>query len=188
MKKTFKKVLAVILAMTVLAFIPVIAFAADGFSISSASIKALSGTWKDDYVERVQITLEGDGRKLATDGAILTVGTNDEGNNMMTVMCSDVSVSFSGKNTVIEFNLNQRLDHGTVYNFVIKEGAFASARNIKNDAYKISVTGNALIETVDVTPYDVPHNPIYKFINWMEEKNATLFAPIIFIIKFFLWL
>lgn len=187
MKKTLKKVLSAILAMTILFTIPVIAFAADDyFDFDSVTIKALTGTWKKDTVERVQITITGSGRKLLTKDVILTVGTNEDADNICSVTLSEATVEFTGKKTIIEFDLNKKLDHGTVYNFLIKEGAFGTTRNAKNNAYKLSVTGNVIIETLNVTPYDVPNNPIYRWINHMEKsKYRTLLYPIIVVFRFF---
>lgn len=187
MKKSIKKVLSVILAMTILFTIPVIAFAADDtFDFDSVSIRALTGTWKKDTVDRVQITITGAGRKLLTNDVILTVGTNDAANNICTVTLADATVEFTGKKTIIEFDLNKKLDHSKVYNFLIKEGVFGTTRNAENNAYKLSVTGNVLVETLDVTPYDVPNNPIYRWINYMEEsKYRTLLYPVIVIFRFF---
>lgn len=190
MKKSIKTLLSAIIALAVLLTIPVIAFAEDStFDFKSASVKVISGSWKDDKADRVQVIIVGAGRKLVTDGVILTVGTNEEADNICSVTLADATVNFAGEKTTIEFNLNQNIDHEQVYSFLIPEGAFASSTNAQNNAYKHDVTGNVILETMNVTPYDVPNNPIYKFINYLEGlKYSFLFYPIIIVLKFFVGL
>ena len=187
MKNTFKKVLALLLALTVVFSIPVIAGAADYFEFKSVSAEAVSGTWKNDKVDTMQLIIHGDGRKFTGTDVIVTVGSGTSKTNVATFRKDDVRVSFSGDKTVIEFDLNKTLDHAATYNFVIKEGTFKSGDGKVNASYVYSTTGNLLIETIDVTPIDIPANPLEKLVQKMENSEyAWLFKPLIFMMKFFM--
>lgn len=188
MKKSLKKVISVFLALVVLFAVPVIAGATEGehFDFSSASVKAVGGSWKDDYVEKIQITLVGDSKKLVGTGAVISIGTNEDADNVGTFDKNQIEVSFSGKNTVITVSLYQKLDHAAEYKFDIKEDAFATDAGKTNASYIYSTTGNLILETLNLTPFDIPLNPIEKLIYDMEHSEYSwLFYPIIIILKFF---
>lgn len=187
MKKTLKKVLALMLALTVVFSIPVIAGAADYFDFRTVSAEAVSGTWKKDKVETMQLIIHGDGRRFVGSDVIVSVGSGTSTTNVATFKKDDVKVSFSGDKTVIEFNLNKTLSHGTTYNFEIKEGTFATGTGKLNAAYVYSTTGNLIIETLEVTPLDIPANPLEQLVRDMERSDyAWLLKPLILIMKWFM--
>lgn len=190
MKKTLKKVLAVVLAFTVIFTVPVIAFAegeVEKFDYSLVEIVCTDGVWKDNYVNTLKITVKGAGKAVAGTGVILTAGTNEEADNMLQLTADAVSVSFNGENTILEFTLDKCLDHATEYNFCIKEGAFSSNDAKVNAEYKFSTTGNLIIETINVTPIDIPANPLEKLVRDMENsKYAGLLKYVIKLLKWFM--
>lgn len=172
MSKTLSKVLAVILSLAVLFALPVFAGAEDNyFSFNGYSVKAVSGNWDDDYVGSVEITLNGSVASVATSGVLLTVGSNSSTDNIKTVSVNDASIAISDGKVVITVAYDAVMNHGDTYNFVIAEGAFTSADGKMNSSYTVSVTGNAVIETIEVE--DVPLTPIEKLIVWLEEMDVT---------------
>lgn len=186
MTKAFKKIFAVLLALTVIFSIPVIAGAeAETFDYQLVSTKAVSGTWKDDYVGRVRIVLSGDGKAFGENDVVLTVGTNETADNFAVIRKSDASVKFENGQTVIEFNLNRTLNHQDEITFAVKEGAFKSADSSMNAGYSFSVSGNAIIESLDKE--EIAVNPIEKLIILIQDwKYGWLLYPVVLIMQWFL--
>ena len=186
MKKTLKKLLAAVLALTVLFTVPVMAFAAsDYFDFTGSEVAATSGTWKDDYVGNIKITLFGDARKSASSDFLCKVLVN--GKEILTLQKSDVKISFSGNKTVIEFALNKKINHADNYVFEIAEGAFTTAFGKINAAYETEpVSGNLILNTLDIADDELPKSPIEQLIVYLESlEYSFLLYPVIFILKFF---
>ena len=186
MSKTMRKILSFVLALTVVFTIPVIAFAADTeyFGYSIVSVSAVNGDWKNDYVDTVKIVLRGTGKKTVGTGTVISVGTNEDADNIAVFTKGDIKASFSGSNTTIELKLDKTLDHGTEYKFKIHEGAFAASDGKVNYPYTFTATGNAIIETLNE---ELAINPIQKLIVWLQNwEYGWLFKPAILIMQFFL--
>lgn len=186
MTKTWKKVLSLVLAMMVVFSIPVVASAADSyFDFTNFECIATDGDFSSRQVNKIKITLTGAAKKVVSSDVILTMGTNADADNMYEFKASDLKISFSGDKTVIEFSINEQLDHGTEYNFYIKGGCFASSDGKVNAGYMINTTGNLILSAIDNGEYF--NNPLGRLIQKMESsKYAWLLYPIIVMVRFFM--
>ena len=188
MKKTLKKVLALLLALTVIFSIPVIACAADDggkFDFTDFDLKVTDGDWLKNKVNKVRITVSGPADRIAASGVILTMGTNAAADNMFTFKRADL-IKCTCKNgvTTLEFKVDKKLDHAKDYTFRIVEGAFASNDGTVNSEYKETMSGNLIIETIDA---DLSENPIGRLVKDMENSDyAWLWFPVIVILKWFM--
>ena len=185
MTKTLKKVLAFVLAMTVVFSIPVLASAADSFfDFTDYEIKVTDGDFSGRQVNKMKITLTGAAKKVVGTDVILSFGTNDDEDNIASFKASELSISYSGGKTVIEVPLNKQLDHGTEYSIYIKEGSFASGDGKVNACYIIETTGNLILDTIEEELFV---NPLGRLIQKMESsKYAWLLYPIIVMVRFFM--
>lgn len=174
MIKTFSKVLAVILALCVLLTLPVIAGAEDAsIKLSNGSVAAVYGDWNTDYVESVVIEVRGDVSAFASD-VIVTVGAGDSSSNIKTVAVSDASYEFTSKGSVkVLVPFYAYFDHGETYNFCFPAGTFMDEDGNLSEEYTLSVSGNAIIEKLDVE--EVPVTPIQKLIIYLSGLNPEGF-------------
>lgn len=188
MTKTLRKVLSVVLALMVVFSIPVIASADDGyfdFDENNYECIATDGNFKTRQVNKIKITLIGAARKVVGTDVILTMGTNDEGDNMLALKKSDMTINFNGDKTIIEFSLNRQLDHSTNYNIYIKEDSFASNDGKVNAGYMINTTGNLILASIDDGEYF--NNPLGRIVQQLESSEyAWLLYPVILILRWFM--
>lgn len=186
MKKTFKKVLALLLALTVVFTIPVIACAEDDgkFDYGFVGLEVTDGKWLKNYVNTIKLTIKGDGIKTVGTDVILTMGTNAAGDNMLKLKKSDLKIKFNLDTTTIEFKVDKKLDHAKDYTFCIKEGSFSTSSGTVNSEFKYSTTGNLIIETINE---ELSENPIGRLVKDMENSDyAWLWFPVIVILKWFM--
>lgn len=182
MTKTFSKVLAVILSICVLFAVPVTANAeTDGIVLSGGAVVTAYGDWHDDYVESVIIKIEGNVTDFAAEN-ILTVGKGSSVANLKTLAVSGASYEFtsvvSAEGVVtngtfkVLVPLNSKIDHAETYNFCFPAGTFTDGENLSEE-YTFSVSGNAIIETLEVE--EVPVTPIQKLIIYLSGLNPEGF-------------
>lgn len=180
MKKTFIKVLSLVLAAVMLFALPVIGSAEEkNFNISMGSVAAASGTWKDDYVENLKVELKGTVYGFGTNDVILTIGVNGSADNVITVRKSDIiSSNFSAGAVTIIFRLDRRLSHADTFSICVKEGAFANRNGAVNNEFNFNTTGNLIIETLEIKQDELPKSPIEKLIILIENWEYG---------KYFMW-
>ena len=180
MKKTFIKVLSLVLTAVMLFALPVIGSAEEeNFNISMGSVAAASGTWKDDYVENLKVELKGTVYGFGSNDVILTIGVNGSTDNVITVRTSDIiSSSFSAGAVTVIFRLDRRLSHADTFNICVKEGAFANRNGAVNNEFNISTTGNLIIETLEIKQDELPKSPIEQLIVLIENWEYG---------KYFMW-
>ncbi len=172
MTKTFSKVLAVILSLCMMFAVSVCASAEDGFfSISGSSFKAITADWNNDYIGRVKMTVTGGMTGTVAEDIIIKITINDVAEPIKTVSASEAEITYNGGAAEIAFNLDRYINHGDTYNFTIVEGTFADAAGELNSEYTASVTGNALLETIDTSA--VPVTPVGKIIAWLQSIEAN---------------
>ena len=180
MKKTFVKVLSLVLAAVMLFAVPVIGSAAESsnFDILSGSVSAVSGTWKDDYVENLKVVFRGP-YDFGTNDVILTIGANGSTDNVITIRKADIiTSSFSAGSVTITFRLDRRLSHADTYNICVMEGAFTNRTGEVNNEFTFSTSGNLIIETLEIKQDELPKNPIEKLIILIENWEYG---------KYFMW-
>ena len=188
MTKTFSKVMAAILALCVLFAVPVIASAEDAtIKLSNGSVTAVYGDWNTDYVESIIIEVRGDVSALASD-VIVTVGSGDSYSNIKTVAVSGSSYEFTSKGSVkVLVPFYAYFDHGETYNFCFPAGTFMDEDGNLSEEYTFSVSGNAIIETLDAE--HVPTKPIEKLIVWLYSLNpqGTWLDVVNFVVNILNW-
>lgn len=174
MTKTFSKVMAVILSLCVLLSAGVMASAENtGFALSGGKINAAYGDWGDDYVQSVVIGVNGSIADLAGD-VTLSVGKGESLANVKTLAINGAEWTVDSNGTfTVTVPLNIKIDHAETYNFHFPAGTFVNADGESNEAYTFSVTGNEIIETLEVE--HVSTKPIEKLIDWMYTWGAEGF-------------
>lgn len=171
MTKTFSKIMAVILSLCVMFSIGVMANAQEAtFALSGGKLNLAYGDWDDDYVETVEISIAGGMTNLAAD-VILTVGKGDSLTNVKTLAVSGASWSIGTDGTFsVTVPMNIEIDHAETYNFHFPAGTFVNADGEKSEEYTFSVTGNEIIETLEIE--EVPVTPIQKLVVWLDNMDV----------------
>lgn len=173
MTKTFSKILAVILSLCVLFAVPVMAGAEDATFALTGSLNSVTGDWDDDYAETIAIKVNGNIADYV-EGAVVFVGTGSGVSNISTVKIADIGSALSaGKEIIIFIPFNNYINHAETYNFYFAEGTFVSADGAVSEELTVSITGNEIIETLDVEHISV--KPIEKLIDWMYTWGAEGF-------------
>lgn len=174
MTKTFSKILAVILSLCVLFAVPVLANAEEATTFAVAgALDSVTGNWDDDYAETIAIKVTGNVSTHAED-AVLTIGTGSDLSNIATVAVGDCGLAISdGKEIIVFIPFNNYVNHAETYNFYFAEGTFVSADGAVSEELTVSITGNEIIETLDVEHISV--KPIEKLIDWMYTWGAEGF-------------
>ena len=186
MTKTFSKVLAVVLAVCMLFAVPVMAGAeSDKFVLDATSVKAASGNWDSDYIGDVVLTLKGDADEVvATDALVVIYGGTIA---IKTVKVDDADIVYGSGKVTITVPFEGKVDHAIDYKFVVVEGAFASEDGATNEESSIVISGNALVESLDVE--HISTKPIEKIIDWMYSWGLEGFGLKIvnFVVKILNW-
>lgn len=171
MTKTFSKIMAVILSLCVMFSVGVMANAQEAtFALSGGKLNLAYGDWDDDYVETVEISIAGGMTNLAAD-VILTVGKGDSLANVKTLAVSGASWSIGTDGTFsVTVPMNIEIDHAETYNFHFPAGTFVNADGEKSEEYTFSVTGNEIIETLEIE--EVPVTPIQKLVVWLDNMDV----------------
>lgn len=172
MTKTFSKIMAVILSLCVMFSVSIMANAQEStFALSGGKLNLAYGDWDDDYVETVEISIAGGMTNLATD-VILTVGKGDSLVNVKTLAVSGANWSIGADGTfTVTIPMNIGIDHAETYNFHFPAGTFVNAAGETSEEYTFSVTGNEIIETLEVE--EVPVTPIQKLVVWLGNMDVS---------------
>lgn len=172
MTKTFSKVLSVVLAICMLFAVTVMANAeASTFELTASSAKAATGNWDDDYIGKVVLTFNGSADKLAATDALVVIYAGDTA--FKTVKVSEAVVAIGSDEVTITVPFENTVSHAQSYKFAVVEGAFTAADGAANAESSITVTGNELVESLDVE--HVSTKPIEKLIDWMYTWGAEGF-------------
>lgn len=192
MKNSFKKVLSVILAALMLLIIPVTAFAEGEektfFEFKSGSIRALSGKWKNDYVDMVEIVLEGSAKNYNTDEVILSIGTNASADNILTVKPENIqSAEITANSVKLNIKLDRNINHSATYYIDVKEGAFVNSNGEVNASFRFEINGNLLVETLEIGQDELPKTPIEQLIYNIEvSKYRWILYPVVLVLRWFI--
>ncbi len=182
MTKTLSKVLAIILSLSVLLAMPVMASAEDAATIAvSGSLYSVEGDWDDDYAETIAIEVKGDFSAFADDASVL-VFTGEEMNASDLYLSAKLEAleyllapgsSADGWVAVLYIPFKNYINHAETYTFFFEEGTFVSADGELSDELTVSVTGNEIVEALEVE--HVSTKPIEKLIDWMYTWGAEGF-------------
>ena len=190
MTKTFSKVLAVILSLAVLFALPVMASAEEETATFAVNGKlyGVEGNWSDDYVSDIAIELDGGIVDFGTEAEVAVGIAGDELDSYKAIPQSELGYSLDkdGKFVVI-IAFNGKVSHSETYNFYFAEGTFVNEDGSLSEEYTFSISGNELIEALDVEHISV--RPIEKLIDWMYTWGAEGFALDIidFVVKILEW-
>ena len=174
MTKTLSKLLAVVLSVCMLFAVTVMASAEEIATFAvTGSLASVTGNWENDYVEKVGIRINGSVASLAED-SVITLGVGADNTVIMTYEAASLEVMISnGKYAVIYLPVGNYISHAETYNFSFTEGAFADADGALSEELTVSLTGNDIIEKLEVEHISV--KPIEKLIDWMYTWGAEGF-------------
>lgn len=174
MTKTLSKVMAIILALSMLFAVPVMAGTEEAATFAvSGSLASVTGNWDTDYAEMIVIKIKG-GAKSIGEGAAVTIGFGDSLSNIKTVNVSSADCVFESNGDVLVYvPFINYVDHAATYNFYFAEGTFVSEDGATSEELTVNITGNEIIETLDVEHISV--KPIEKLIDWMYTWGAEGF-------------
>ena len=188
MTKTFSKVIAVMLSICLMFTVAVAAGAqSNTVKLSGGKLVSAAGSWDSDFISYVVIEVKGDVWDFGSD-TILTVGTGDSVSNITTLAVKGSGYSFTPKGTfTVTVPLNININHAETYNFRFVEGALKSEDGALSEEYIFSVSGNAIIETLDVE--HVSTKPIEMLIDWLYTLGAegTWLDVINFVVSILNW-
>lgn len=174
MTKTFSKVLAVILSLTVLFALPVMASAEETATFAvNGKLYGVEGNWSDDYISDIAIELNGGIANFGEEAAV-SIGFAGALDNYKTIPQAELGYSLGtdGKVVVI-VAFNNYISHAEVYNFYFPAGTFVDENGALSEEYTFSISGNELIEALEVE--HVSTKPIEKLIDWMYTWGAEGF-------------
>lgn len=182
MTKTLSKVMAIILSLSVLFAMPVMASAEDVATFAvTGSLYSVEGDWDNDYVETIAIEVKGDFSAFADDASVF-VYTGDEMNESnicLSAKLADIEYllapgsSADGWVVALYIPFKNSVNHAETYTFFFEEGAFVSEDGAVSEELTVSVTGNEIIEELEVEHISV--KPIEKLIDWMYTWGAEGF-------------
>ena len=193
MVKYSSKILAVILSLCVLFAVPVMAGAEETATVTvSGKLLSVSGNWENDYAEKISIVISGNVLSFS-ENAVVTVGSGTSNSNLFSFKSAELGLlitpgadaDMGGVTVSIPFN--NYVNHAETYNFYFAEGTFVSADGAVSEELTVSLTGNEIIETLDVEHISV--KPIEKLIDWMYTWGAEGFwlDVIDFIVEILEW-
>ena len=174
MAKTLSKLFAIVLSICMIFTVSVIANAEELSTVSvSGTLYDVSGNWEDDYAEKITIIINGDVVALAED-AVVTVGAGTSDSNLFSFNAGEISSLITpGGGVTVFVPFNNYVNHAETYNFYFAEGTFVSADGELSEELTLSVTGNEIVEKIDVEHISV--RPIEKLIDWMYTWGAEGF-------------
>ena len=174
MTKTLSKLLAFVLSVSMLFTVSVMVNAEEFSTVSvSCTLYDVSGNWEDDYAEKITIIINGDVVALAED-AVVTVGAGTSNSNLFSFNAGEISSLITpGGGVTVFVPFNNYVNHAETYNFYFAEGTFVSANGELSEELTLSVTGNEIVEKIDVEHISV--RPIEKLIDWMYTWGAEGF-------------
>ena len=174
MTKTLSKLLAFVLSVSMLFTVSVMVNAEEFSTVSvSCTLYDVSGNWEDDYAEKITIIINGDVVALAED-AVVTVGAGTSNSNLFSFNAGEISSLITpGGGVTVFVPFNNYVNHAETYNFYFAEGTFVSADGELSEELTLSVTGNEIVEKIDVEHISV--RPIEKLIDWMYTWGAEGF-------------
>ena len=174
MTKTLSKLLAFVLSVSMLFTVSVMVNAEEFSTVSvSGTLYDVSGNWEDDYAEKITIIINGDVVALAED-AVVTVGAGTSNSNLFSFNAGEISSLITpGGGVTVFVPFNNYVNHAETYNFYFAEGTFVSADGELSEELTLSVTGNEIVEKIDVEHISV--RPIEKLIDWMYTWGAEGF-------------
>ena len=174
MAKTLSKLFAIVLSICMIFTVSVIANAEELSTVSvSGTLYDVSGNWEDDYAEKITIIINGDVVALAED-AVVTVGAGTSNSNLFSFNAGEISSLITpGGGVTVFVPFNNYVNHAETYNFYFAEGTFVSADGELSEELTLSVTGNEIVEKIDVEHISV--RPIEKLIDWMYTWGAEGF-------------
>ncbi len=174
MTKTLSKLLAFVLSVSMLFTVSVMVNAEEFSTVSvSGTLYDVSGNWEDDYAEKITILINGDVVALAED-AVVTVGAGTSNSNLFSFNAGEISSLITpGGGVTVFVPFNNYVNHAETYNFYFAEGTFVSADGELSEELTLSVTGNEIVEKIDVEHISV--SPIEKLIDWMYTWGAEGF-------------
>lgn len=174
MTKTLSKLLAVVLSVCMLFAVTVMASAEEIATFAvTGSLDSVTGNWENDYVEKVGIRINGSVASLAED-SVITLGVGADNTVIMTYEAASLEVMISnGEYAVIYLPVGNYISHAETYNFSFTEGAFVDADGALSEELTVSLTGNDIIEKLEVEHISV--KPIEKLIDWMYTWGAEGF-------------
>ncbi len=173
MTKTFSKVIAIVLSICMLFAVPVMANAEETatFALNGTSAKAVAGDWENDYIGEVVLNFKGSVDKLAATDALVVIYAGEA--VYRTIKVSEAVVAIGNGEVNITVPFGNYVAHAQDYKFAVVEGAFTSADGAVNAESSIAVSGNDLVESLDVE--HVSTKPIEKLIDWMYTWGAEGF-------------
>lgn len=182
MTKTFNRFLSVLLAIAVIFSFAVIGSAAeDTFALKSGDAAASTGSFKNNYVGELKITVVADSALTLSDGFALTLSGTDGQNKSYNR--SNASVSIDGQKAVITVSFESGMSHASDYTFTVAEGSFTDANGKTNEAFSFTESGNLILEHLNV---DRPSTTMQRFIKWLSSwEYAKYIMPIINLLKWF---
>ena len=189
MTKTLSKILAVVLSICMIFAVPVMAGAEETATFAvNGVIDSVNGNWENDYAESITIRIKGYVSTYAED-AVVTVGFGESNDNLFNYNLSDVGLALTpdGGDAYVTVPFGHYINHAETYNFYFAEGSFVSPDGKLSEELVISVSGNDIIEKLDVEHISV--KPIEKLIDWMYTWGAEGFwlDVINFVVKILNW-
>ncbi len=183
MTKTANKLLAVILAIAMVFGFSVIGFAeTETFDLKSGSAVAISGKFKDKYVNELKITLSASSKIVLSDGFSLNI-TGTDGQNKTYNASNVKSIDIDGKTATIVVAFESGMSHDAEYTVTVAEGSFKTSAENPNAEYAFTTTGNLILENLNG---DRPSTTMQRFISWLSSwEYAYLIRPIINLLKWF---
>ncbi len=171
MTKTLSKILAVVLSICMLFAVPVMANAEEASTVAvSGTLYSVSGNWENDYAETITILISGDVVAFADD-AVVTVGAGTSNSNLFSFNTADIDLLITpGGGVTVFIPFVNYINHAETYNFYFAEGTFVSADGELSEELTVSVTGNDIIEMLEVEHISV--KPIEKLIDWLYTLGA----------------
>ena len=183
MTKTANKLLAVILAIAVVFSFSVIGFAeTEVFDLKSGNAVAISGKFKDKYVNELKITVSAGSKFVLSDGFSINIAGTD-GQNKTYNASNAKSIDVDGKTATIIVPFESGMSHDAEYTVTVAEGSFTTSAGNPNAEYAFTTTGNLILENLNGNR---PSTTMQRFISWLASWDyAYLIMPIINLLKWF---
>ena len=183
MTKTVNKFFSVFLAIAMIFSLSVIGFAAEEtFGLKSGSAVAASGSFKNQYVGNLKITVKSNNELVLTDNFSVNISGTD-GQNKIFNSSNANSISIDGKTAVITVPFESAMSHGSDYTITIAAGSFSDPNGKTSTNYSFTTTGNLILEKLNGNR---PTTTMQKFIKWLSSwKYAYIIQPIINLLKWF---
>ena len=175
MTKTLSKIFAVMLAICMLFAVSATAGAEENATFEvSGSLSGVTGAWDEDYAEIITIKIKGNVNGYSDD-AVITVGMGEATSGFAAFNVSDIGCALTpgGGDVTVSLPVCNYVNHAVTYNFYFAEGTFVDADGALSEELTVSVSGNDIIEALDVEHISV--KPIEKLIDWMYTWRAEGF-------------